>query len=244
MEKKGLRIGTLNIQKRNRFPPKASRIEDHLIAESGDLLFLQECLLEHDGSIIGLERLRKEYNFEASSVSRKFRNGVWMGNAILSKLHLNHVKSLVFSHARGMSQRSALVARLQCAEKSYLFVSLHLGLMETERRVQLDEILAYCHSNAADFDGLVIGGDFNDWSGQCHRTLSKWSHAHKNWPALSSSENISMSGLPATYPAAFPILSLDRIYAWGGCHVESLKSLPPPIVSDHRALVAELSFNC
>lgn len=244
MEKEILRVGTLNIQKRNRFPQKASRIEDCLIEESGDLIFLQECLLEHDGTIIGLERLRRNFGFEASSVSRKFRNGVWMGNAILSKLPLNHVKSLVFRHARGMSQRSALIAKLQRAEKSYLFVSLHLGLMENERRIQLDEILSYCHATATDFDGLVMGGDFNDWSGQCHRTLSLWSHAHKSWPALSSSEKISTSALPATYPAAFPILSLDRIYAWGACQVEGLRSLPPPIVSDHRALVADLSFNC
>jgi endonuclease/exonuclease/phosphatase family metal-dependent hydrolase len=243
MEEKIFRIGTLNIQKRNRFPHKANRIEDHLMEESGDLLFLQECLLEHDGSIIGLERLRKYFGFEASSVSRKFRNGIWMGNAILSKLPLNHIKTLTFRHARGMSQRSALVARLQREHKDFLFVALHLGLMENERRIQLEEILSYCHATAADFDGLVLGGDFNDWSGQCHRTVSLWSHAHKNWPALSSSEKISTRSLPATYPAAFPIFALDRIYAWGACQVQRLRSLPPPLVSDHRALVADLHFN-
>ena len=237
-----LKIGTLNIQKRNRFPLKSERIERSLLAAEWDILFLQECLLEHDGTIIGLEKLLQSFPFQATSVSRKFRNGIWMGNAILSKLPLNHVRSLNFRHARGMSQRSALAARLEREGRNYLLVSLHLGLIEKERSSQLKDILAYCHESAHDFEGLVMAGDFNDWSGQCHRTISLWSHEHKNWSALCLPEKISTSDLPATYPALFPLLALDRIYAWGACTVERVRTLSQPIVSDHRALMAEVRF--
>jgi|GEM_PF-6028044 len=237
-----LKVATLNIQKRNRLPLKARRIEVAVAAHSWDILFLQECLLSHEGRIIGFENLRAEFAFEATCVSREFSNGVWMGNCILSKHPLHHVKSLNFSHARGMSQRSALAGKLDIGERRYLLVSLHLGLMEAERNLQISQILEYCHTNALDFDGLVIGGDFNDWSGRCHRRLSLWSHDHKNWPALSRPEEISMAALPATYPAAFPIFSLDRIYAWGACRVQQTVSLGRPLISDHRALVTEILF--
>lgn len=237
-----LKVVTLNIQKRNRFPLKSERIERSLLGAEWDLIFLQECLLEHDGKVIGLEKLLQSFPYQATSVSRKFRNGIWMGNAILSKLPLSHIKSLNFSHARGMSQRSALAARLEHEGHNYLVISLHLGLMEKERASQLKDILAYCHDSAHEFEGLVLAGDFNDWSGQCHRTISMWSQVHKNWEALCSLEKISTSDLPATYPAIFPILALDRIYAWGACKVQTLKSLSQPVISDHRALVAEISF--
>jgi endonuclease/exonuclease/phosphatase family metal-dependent hydrolase len=235
-----LKIGTLNIQKRNRFPQKGERIQTSLISENWDVLLLQECLLEHDASIIGLEKLRESFPNQVTSVSRKFSNGIWMGNAILSKLPLSHVHSLKFRHARGMSQRSALAACLERDGSRYMLVSLHLGLMEKERKSQISDILSYCHDNASGFEGLVIGGDFNDWSGQCHRSISLWSQKHKSWPALCGPDEITTADLPATYPAAFPLLALDRIYAWGACRVENLSVMPRPLLSDHRALVADV----
>ncbi|MEO5668788.1 MAG: endonuclease/exonuclease/phosphatase family protein [Bdellovibrionota bacterium] len=234
------KIGTLNIQKRNRSPAKAERIEAAIAAQAWDVLFFQECLLGHDEKILGLEKLRAEFPFEATSTSRIFKNGIWMGNAILSKHPLHHVKSLKFRHARGMSQRSALAARLELGGKRCLLVSLHLGLLEGERNKQISQILAYCHDNAKDFDGLVLAGDFNDWSGRCHRDLSLWSHDVKQWKALSAPDDISLQAQPLTYPAAFPILALDRIYAWGACSIERRLALGGPMISDHRAVVADL----
>jgi endonuclease/exonuclease/phosphatase family metal-dependent hydrolase len=240
MADKVLRVGTLNIQKRNRFPAKAQKIEDCVIAQHWDLLFMQECLFEEGSKILGLENVQDQLSYQASSVSRQVRGGLWMGNCILSRYPLTLIKTFGFQHAGGLSRRSALIASLDTGTHRFLLVALHLGLIEKERTLQISQILEYCHEEALHYSGLMIAGDFNDWSGQCHRRLSLWAHEQKSWPPLSSEDDISLKGLPATYPAAFPVLALDRVYAWGAWKVETLSCLKTPLISDHRALVANV----
>jgi len=117
-------------------------------------------------------------------------------------------------------------------------LSVHLGLFERERKRQLRLLIEYIHEHIPPQAPLILAGDFNDWRLTAHRTLVQ---------ELGLTEAFdSICGAPArTFPAALPLLSMDRIYC-RGLTVESANVLSNPNwrwLSDHSALVANLSRN-
>lgn len=114
-------------------------------------------------------------------------------------------------------------------------VCVHLGLFERGRRRQIARICELVRERVPDDEPLVVAGDFNDWRGSASRMLREACgliEAHE-----------AVSGGPAlTFPARFPLLTLDRIYVRGLTveGVERPHGREWHALSDHAPLVARL----
>ena len=122
------------------------------------------------------------------------------GNAILSATPIGHVHNDDLS-LHWLSQPGLLHATL---EEGTELLSVHLGLFERERNRQLSKLIDYVLYNIPEKAPLILVGEFNDWRLTVHKTLVK---------ELKLSEAFeSICGAPArTFPAALPLLHMDRI---------------------------------
>ena len=101
----------------------------------------------------------------------------------------------------------------------------------------MERLIDYIGSEIPASAPLILAGDFNDWGKQCHTLLTQevklveahFQHHHK---------------LAKTYPARFPLLSMDRIYVRGfNVHQSTALSTKPwRKLSDHCPLFADLSL--
>jgi endonuclease/exonuclease/phosphatase family metal-dependent hydrolase len=112
--------------------------------------------------------------------------------------------------------------------------NLHLGLLERDRRAQLERFLA-----AHPFAGLhertpvLVGGDFNDVWGTLGPEL------------LAPAGFRGASRRHATFPAYAPVRALDGIYVRGDLTLRELRAARGAnarVASDHLPLVAELEL--
>jgi endonuclease/exonuclease/phosphatase family metal-dependent hydrolase len=105
-------------------------------------------------------------------------------------------------------------------------LAAHLGLKFTERRRQCAQMAELSERSRLP---TVVLGDFNDWM----------------WPG--SVQNVLARHLPArtpyrTFPAAFPLLKLDRIYRRpAAALVHSWIDHGGRTVSDHLPIIAEIA---
>jgi len=130
---------------------------------------------------------------------------------------------------------------------------VHLGLFAGSRKRQTDALIAAVASSAPKDAPVIIAGDFNDWGNQLSAILRS-----SLGVAEVFDENLSTRGFgtylrqlsgrgpkiePArTFPAALPLLKLDRIYV-RGFTVESAQVLHGALwakLSDHAPIVATL----
>jgi endonuclease/exonuclease/phosphatase family metal-dependent hydrolase len=122
--------------------------------------------------------------------------------------------------------RHAIVAKIETPYGEVAIMSVHLGVLPLERRRQLARLKRIV---AALGDRPVIAlGDFNDVRsrGIAERTLC---------PPLAASATV------ATFPAALPLLPLDRIWCARPLEVRAVRTLPAARrLSDHLPLVAEI----
>jgi endonuclease/exonuclease/phosphatase family metal-dependent hydrolase len=114
---------------------------------------------------------------------------------------------------------------------------VHLGLTARGRAQQYAMLAEHVSSTIPATEALIVAGDFNDWH---NRAEGQWADA------LGLQEAHSLfHGRPArSYPAAFPLLRLDRIYV-RGLDVGEVKlhaGRPWSRISDHAALTARLSL--
>jgi len=153
------------------------------------------------------------------------------GNALLSRLPITGHRRLDLSVA-GHEPRGALDATVDCGEGVALRVlATHLGLRPTERRDQvkrlLREVAADTHRGPT-----VLLGDLNEWF-LWGRPL-RWLHAHFGRPPA-----------PATFPAARPLLALDRAWVTPRTCLRGVRvhrSALARRASDHLPLLAALDL--
>lgn len=160
------------------------------------------------------------------------------GNAILIKFPIVHSDNFDISQNR-FEQRGLLHAEIEHpgSEHPVHCYSLHLNLMQRHRKRQLDELVATVHKQAPGHEPLILGGDFNDWSGRASSTLASVLHLNEAFQSLHGR-------YAKTYPATLPILSLDRVYT-RGFQALSAQVVSGPLwsfLSDHVALSVELQF--
>jgi len=151
------------------------------------------------------------------------------GNALLSRYPLKEVASLDLS-VNACEPRSAVDARLDVDGHELRVVATHLGLRPSERRVQVQRILAAFEH--APMGPAVLMGDVNEWY-LWGRPL-RWLH-----------RRFAVSRAPATFPARRPMLKLDRI--WGHpagalSNVSAHRSPLARLASDHLPLVAQFQL--
>ncbi|WP_043762509.1 endonuclease/exonuclease/phosphatase family protein [Marichromatium purpuratum] len=151
------------------------------------------------------------------------------GNALLTRLPVIALTRLDLSERR-REPRGAIVADLRTAHGTALrCLATHLGLKTWERRRQVERLRPWISDSPAP---LVVLGDFNTW-----------------WPLARTERQLSRLLGPsprlASFPAAWPLLALDRVWARPAGLLQRLERCCDPrarIASDHLPLHAELAL--
>lgn len=201
-----------------------------VIAElDADVMALQEVLRPFDAAdpLIDIaDRLGLYLTFVSTRVHRFGE----LGNAILSRWPMASVFTIDLSLSR-LERRSAAVASFESEESNVAVASTHLALVDRTRKRQVESLL-----ESENFQGpAVLLGDMNAWR-RCPatRTLDeafRSLHHNLNWPA--------------SFPAARPVLALDRIYA-RGARLTSLRSHDTAAArraSDHLPVLATVQLD-
>jgi endonuclease/exonuclease/phosphatase family metal-dependent hydrolase len=220
-------------------------LRDAVRTVGADVVFLQEVLGTHSRHSRKVNNWPEapHYEFLADTMWPQFaygRNAVYPrghhGNAVLSKFPIVHYRNHDVSVA-GPEKRGLLhcVIRLPGRPIDVHAICAHLGLAEAHRQQQL-ELLCHIVRDEVPADApLIVAGDFNDWRRRANDVL---------WREAALREVfVTAYGEPAkTFPAIFPVLSLDRIYA-RNARVHKpvvLPRLPWSHLSDHAPLAAEI----
>jgi len=245
-----MRIISLNLHKG--FSSLNTRLVIHELKEAlekaePDLVFLQEVVGEHRGHSANHKKwpTAPQYEFLADTLWSDFsyaKNAVYPlghhGNAILSRYPILSSQNINLTHLES-SQRGLLHCQIKIPNLSIDLQTLcvHLGLLEGERKKQIQQIRKFIEEKIPKESPLVLAGDFNDWRGKAHDQLAK--------PlGLFDAFDLINGKLAKSYPSRFPLLSLDRIYVRGlrPTKAKALKGKPWNQLSDHIPLMAEISF--
>ena len=242
-----IKILTYNIHKG--FSTSNRRFVLHDIKESlrlvdADVLLLQEI---HGERVISNNRFddwpnNRQFEFLADEVWHHHaygKNAIYKsghhGNAILSKYPFVRWENIDVSFMRSAS-RSLLhgIIEIPGIEQKIHFICVHLGLFSRERASQLSTLVKRINSHVPMDEPLIIAGDFNDWRGLAE------SYLHHDLGVKEVFKSIR-GGHARTFPAALPVLSMDRIYYRGldAIHCQRLHDQPWNRLSDHTPLLAE-----
>lgn len=211
-----------------------------------DVVFLQEVLGAHQHSHPRYGKVPEEphYEYLADSIWPQYAYGRNMvhpkghhGNAVMSKFpivhHQNHDVSVSGPEKRGLLH---CVLRLPGQDTRLHAICVHLGLQERHRRKQLDLLCGLMQQRIPEDAPVVVAGDFNDWRVRAHTVLARaglrevFQQAHGN--------------SARSFPAAMPVLQLDRIYVRNArVHAPvALPRKPWAHLSDHAPLAAEITL--
>jgi endonuclease/exonuclease/phosphatase family metal-dependent hydrolase len=259
-----LRIATYNIHKgvsTIASQPRVHALRQAIHSLQADILFLQEVQGRHD--ILAAKHasnwpeqgqhafLAGDSHHVAYGMNAVYDHG-HHGNALLSAYPIVSSRNQdVSDHA--FEQRGILHCILQMASTEVHCFVVHLGLFAGSRKRQTEALIEAVGKSAPPEAPVIIAGDFNDWSNRLSEVLCG---------SLGVAEvfdvNVAKGGFgsylrqlrghapkmqPArTFPAAMPMLQLDRIYV-RGFYVECAEVLHGMLwakLSDHAPLIATL----
>jgi len=238
-----VRVLTVNIHKgfallNRRFVLPALR--DAMRSVKADVVFLQEVL----GSA-GNGRDDPHYEYLADEVWPQFaygRNAVYPtghhGNAVLSKYpivrHCNHDASIDGHEGRGLLH---CLLMPPAATAPLHAICVHLGLKETHRQRQIELLQSAIAASVTPGETLIVAGDFNDWRSRAHPVLERCTGLREVFVH-------AYGRAVRTFPAALPLLALDRIYVRDATAHSPypLPRSPWSRLSDHAPLAAEVGL--
>ncbi|HET6566976.1 MAG TPA: endonuclease/exonuclease/phosphatase family protein [Rhodothermales bacterium] len=206
-------------------PDLASAVIEELDA---DVIALQE-VLRPNVTDDPLHRIANELGLYFAFVpTRKHRMGM-LGNAILSRWPMKGVFPMDLSFSR-IEQRSAIVTQFQGEEHTLTVIATHLALVDRTRKFQVRSLLDHSWLQRP----AILLGDMNAWrrcraTRELDRELASLHH-NQEWPA--------------SYPAARPVLALDRIYT-RGAHLVDIHIHNTPAArrgSDHLPVIARIAL--
>lgn len=127
------------------------------------------------------------------------------GNATLSRHPLDPMHNVNITVSR-LEKRGVLHSEIYPPDWGVPVVVLnaHLNLLEKHRTKQYHAIADYIGGEIDKDKPLILAGDFNDWTKKSGDILGKL--------GLQEVFIGTQGKYPATFPAKFPLLSLDRIY--------------------------------
>ena len=220
-------------------------LRDAVRKVGADLVFMQEVLGMHEAHGKRFENWPDagQYEFLADSLWPQYaygRNMVYPkghhGNALMSKFPIvryqNHDVSVAGPEKRGLLH---CVLKLPAHPCEVHAICVHLGLAEAHRQQQLELLCRITHTEVPADAPLIVAGDFNDWRRRANDIL--WHNAGLREIFLAAYGETAK-----TFPAIFPVLSLDRIYV-RNCSVHLpvvLPRKPWAHLSDHAPLAAEI----
>jgi endonuclease/exonuclease/phosphatase family metal-dependent hydrolase len=244
---KTLRILTLNMHKGFTVFNRSfvlHELRDAVRQVSADVVFLQEVHGSHTEHSLHHPKWpsTSQYEFLADSIWPEFAygpNAVYPqgdhGNALLSKFPILRYQNINISLGK-IEQRGLLHTVLQVPGYDEVHtVCLHLGLRESHRRHQL---LSLCQliETLPDNAPIIVAGDFNDWRKRADRILQAY--------GLEEVFKYTVGNHAKSFPARFPLLSLDRIYLKNATPKNplTLTQRPWSHLSDHAPLFAEINL--
>lgn len=261
-----LRIATYNIHKGVSSigsRPRIHALKQAIGSLGADILFLQEVQGRHDllatryathwPELGQHDFLAGDSHHVAYGMNAVYDHG-HHGNALVSCYPIVSFRNQdVSDHA--YEQRGILhcVVRAEAID-IHCFV-VHLGLFAGSRKRQADALIEAVNKSAPGNAPVIIAGDFNDWSNQLGDVLraslsvTEVFDAHDRKKSLGSYLR-QLSGQspkmqPArTFPAAMPVLALDRVYVRGFA-IEEAQVLHGRLwakLSDHAPIVATLTL--
>lgn len=246
-----LRILSYNIHKgfssRNR-EFVLEQIKSSIAAAGADVVLLQEVLGHHEEHAKRIVDWPKVSQFEhlADRLWPHFaygKNAVYReghhGNAILSRFPITQWENEDVS-LNTIERRGLLHAAIQIPDIAVPvhLICVHLGLFERHRAIQVDRICARVAEQVPSESPLIVGGDFNDWRGkvtpvvEARLQMREAFHQHAGRHA-------------ATFPSAYPLLRLDRLY-YRGFTLERAELARGPLwakLSDHLPIIADLRIS-
>lgn len=200
----------------------------YVISELGaDVIALQEVLRPFEGedALVALaDALRMHLAFVTTRVHRLGE----LGNAILSRWPIASATLLDLSFSR-LESRAAVAAELPSAGDLSV-LSTHLALVDRTRHRQVRHLLEHPQLRSGP---TILLGDMNAWRDcRATRTLDRELRAHDN------------TAWPPTFPAARPVLALDRVYARGAKLLElrAHASTAARRASDHLPVLAHVAL--
>ena len=149
------------------------------------------------------------------------------GNALLTRHPIVEVHRIDLSIER-REARGALAATIDVGGTALHVLGTHLGLRIHERRFQVRQIVEYLESVRNTL--VVVLGDFNDW-------LPGRSAAHV------LDRRLGRPPRPPTFPVAWPIVALDRVWVHPRRALRRVSVHATPaarVASDHLPVVAEI----
>ena len=127
------------------------------------------------------------------------KNKQTQNNVLVFKKPILERKAFDLS-VEGFQKRYYLEAMTQFDQNQLRFGNLHLGLKESERNYQIDQLMNFLHHHL-DIP-LILLGDFNDWK----ERLELKTHPQSQALEVFSAQKFK------TFPSLFPLFSLDRVY--------------------------------
>lgn len=155
------------------------------------------------------------------------------GNVLLSRVPVLEVRRVDLSHRRREPRGAIDVDLAPWPDCILRTVATHLGRTAGERGEQIRTLLAHLDGvEPAGRQATVLLGDFNEW----------WP---RSWRLGEVAKRFVNGCAPLSFPAALPLLALDRIWATEGCRMTAISVHRSPLArraSDHLPVVAELDF--
>ena len=211
-----------------------------------DIVFLQEVLGAHAHSalhtvseVAGSQHeflAHEKWPYHAYGKNSVYESG-HHGNAILSRYPILSWGNKDIS-AHRFESRGVLNCELELPNGSSLHcLCVHLGLFKRGRNLQFGALVELIRQYIPNDSPLIIAGDFNDWNNHARLSL-----AHEL--GLSEVFESGNGSLARSFPVAFPVFRLDRIYVRGLVVKNSAvhSQYPWNKISDHAALSANLSL--
>jgi endonuclease/exonuclease/phosphatase family metal-dependent hydrolase len=206
------------------------RIAAVLAEIDADVIGLQE-VDWHDDPDTGIPQpellaMLSEYRAVAGPNLRDHRGHY--GNLLLVRGALGDIHRLDIS-VPGREPRGAIAARIEAKGLRFRTVVTHFGLSPNERRAQATALAAAVLQGSA--DPVVLAGDFNAWL--------------PGMPSLRPLRaQARVLGGPASFPAGFPVLALDRLLTRGLAATGPVRAHRSPAArraSDHLPIFADLA---
>ncbi|MCX7897152.1 MAG: endonuclease/exonuclease/phosphatase family protein [Rhodocyclaceae bacterium] len=245
-----LTIATWNIHKGlSQFNRRLTvhELRERLRQIDADIVFLQEVQGAHAG------HAARHENWPQVPQHEFLAEGVWPNHAYGRNVahDLGHHGNAILSRFPILQSRRHDITRLRFEKRGLLFCEIdvpgisrplacicaHLSLFGRSRRRQYEMLARFIAENVDPESPLVVAGDFNDWGGVAQRAFA---------PHLGLVEVFAhqMAKPTKSFPAALPMLRLDRIYVRGlaplSCTVHSGPAWAA--LSDHAALSARIGM--
>ena len=261
-----LRIATWNIHKGVSAlarRPRVHGIKQALAGIGADIVFLQEVQGRHD--LLAIKHAswpsqgQHEFLAGESQHSAYGKNAVYdhghHGNALLSSYPITAVRNHDISdHA--FESRGILHCAVTIDTRLIHCYVVHLGLFGGSRLRQTEALIEAVSASAPNDAPLLIAGDFNDWTNSlsahlCARlgvteVFDRELKASRFGSYLRRLSGRGPRKAPArTFPAAMPMLQLDRVYVRGFDVIDAkvLFGASWARLSDHAPIVTELTLH-